>query len=47
MIGPVHPEVTRQMHVTRRRDLDRALRGCRRIDPRARRRRDAAATEEE
>jgi hypothetical protein len=47
MIGPMHPEVTRMMQASRWEDLDRALRGCRRIDPRARRRRGAAPPEEE
>ena len=29
MIGPVHPEVGRELQHVRREDLDRALRGCR------------------
>lgn len=30
MIGPIHPELGRELQHGRREDLDRALRGCRR-----------------
>ena len=30
MIGPVHPEVLRELQHARRDDIDRALHGCRR-----------------
>lgn len=29
MIGPVHPEMSRELQHGRRNDIDRALRGCR------------------
>jgi hypothetical protein len=34
MIGPVHPEMLRELQHDRRQDIDRALRGCRRAERR-------------
>jgi hypothetical protein len=31
MIGPVHPEMQRELQHDRRQDIDRALQGCRRV----------------
>jgi hypothetical protein len=31
MIGPVHPEVGRELQHARREEIERALRGCRRL----------------
>jgi hypothetical protein len=34
MIGPVHPELGREMQNTRQEEIARALKGCRRAVPR-------------
>ncbi len=47
MIGPVHPEVARELHAARRKDLARALEGCRRPVPSARREKRRDRVEEE
>ena len=39
MIGPVHPEVGRELQRARREETVRALRGCRRASTRLRRER--------
>jgi hypothetical protein len=37
MIGPVHPEVGRELQRARREEIVRTLRGCRRASDRSRR----------
>lgn len=37
MIGPVHPEVGRELQRTRREEIVQALKGCRRASARVRR----------
>ena len=37
MIGPVHPEMGRELQRTRREEIVRALKGCRRASTRFRR----------